>query len=324
MCDVHFIGNTLQRSPAVSTATPLRRRRWPQCLSLLIVVFGTAVPVAADEPMTLKDYMVLDGPAPSEHVAYGPQPQQYAEYFAPTGAGPYPTVVILHGGCFMNEYAGVKQMRGMAADLAAHGVAAWNVEYRGLDTPGGGYPGTFLDVRAALDMVVAQAPARQLDTRRVEIVGHSAGAFLGLWAVGRQGLPVSSPLYEPHALAVTRMVALGAPGDIQAMSQSSKATCDFEIAQLTGTPSATRPDVLVDTSPFNLVPPTTEITFINGDHDTITTPRESGEYAKRLGTHGICTHTLLLPGASHFDEVSVTSSSWGQVEAAILEGVGAR
>ena len=85
----------------------------------IVAIVAAAFPVLAREPMTLGDYMALNGPAPTEHVAYGPAPLQYAEMFEPTGVGPFPVVILIHGGCFMNRYQGMAQMRGMAGALAA-------------------------------------------------------------------------------------------------------------------------------------------------------------------------------------------------------------
>ena len=96
----------------------------------IVAIVCAALPVLAGEPMTLGDYMALNGPAPTGHIAYGPAPLQYAELFEPTGVGPFPVVVLIHGGCFMNRYQGMAQMRGMAGALAAKGVAVWSIEYR--------------------------------------------------------------------------------------------------------------------------------------------------------------------------------------------------
>ena len=93
----------------------------------IVAIVCAALPVLAGEPMTLGDYMALNGPAPTGHIAYGPAPLQYAELFEPTGVGPFPVVVLIHGGCFMNRYQGMAQMRGMAGALAAKGVAVWSI-----------------------------------------------------------------------------------------------------------------------------------------------------------------------------------------------------
>lgn len=280
------------------------------------------VPAFPAEPLTLDDYIALRGPMPDEHIAYGSAPQQYVEWFQPAGAGPFPFVVLIHGGCFLNRYEGMPQMRAMAGALAGRGIAAWSIEYRGIDTAGGGYPGTFLDVRAALDLIQAQATARRLELDRVALVGHSAGGVLALWAAGRTQLPKSSPLYEPGPLRVRQVIALGASGDLRSLARLWKTRCDLEVTRLTGAPTAERPDVYADTSPLELTPNGSQTLFINGDHDTILTPQESEDYAALVRGRGDGAETLVLPAASHFDEVAVTSPAWQRVEPAIRKALG--
>ena len=295
---------------------------------LACAAFASAVlafPTWAAEPMTLNQYMTLKGPAPNERIAYGPAPLQYVELFKPKGAGPFPVVVLIHGGCFQNRYQGMPQMRGMAGALVRKGVAVWSIEYRGIDSPGGGYPGTFQDVRSAVDLLAAQAAARSLDTSRMVVVGHSAGAVLSLWLAGRRNLPKASPLYEEHPLPVREVVALGGSGDLEAIAPTLlKASCGVDIRQVTGLPGAARPDPYADTNPFDLTPNGAEIVLINGDHDEIGTPRESATYAERVRRRGDTATTMVLPAASHFDEVAATSPAWPRVEAAILNALGVR
>ena len=102
-----------------------------------------------------------------------------------------------------------------AADLQRRGIAVWNIDYRGVDRPGGGYPGTFLDAAAAADALAAHARALHLDTRRVVAVGHSAGGHLALWLAGRRHIPASSPLHSAHPLPIASVVSLGGLPDLE-------------------------------------------------------------------------------------------------------------
>ena len=180
---------------------------------IAIGLLGAVVGVAhgAHEPATLADYMRFSGPSPNERFSYGGSAYQFVELFQPRGRGPFPVVVLIHGGCFKNEYQGMPQMRSVAAALSSQGIAVWSIEYRGLDEPGGGYPGTFQDVNAALDMLAAQAERRHFDIDRMIAVGHSAGAYLALWIAGRSLIPASSPLHDTRSIQVRNVVAFGRP-----------------------------------------------------------------------------------------------------------------
>ena len=66
-------------------------------------------------------------PQPARYF-YGPDPAQYGELWLPRDAAAG-TVVIMHGGFWRARYD-LSLGRPLAADLAARGYAAWNLEYR--------------------------------------------------------------------------------------------------------------------------------------------------------------------------------------------------
>ena len=114
------------------------------------------------EHIDLQQYMAISGPKPQTVFRYGLAPSQTAELFRPEGPGPFPVAILIHGGCWLSKYGGLPQFRVLAAALSARGIATWNIEYRRVDEPGGGYPGTYQDVAAALDML--HAKGAQLDS----------------------------------------------------------------------------------------------------------------------------------------------------------------
>jgi acetyl esterase/lipase len=59
---------------------------------------------------------------------YGADPAQFGELWRPEGAAAG-TVVVIHGGFWRARYD-LSLGRPLAADLAARGYAAWNLEYR--------------------------------------------------------------------------------------------------------------------------------------------------------------------------------------------------
>jgi acetyl esterase/lipase len=132
---------------------------------------------------------------------YGSDPAQFGELWLPDG-GQVGTVVVLHGGFWRAAYD-LSLGRPLAADLAARGYAAWNLEYRRAGG-GGGWPATFEDVAAGIDLLAALP----VETARVVAVGHSAGGHLGVWAAGRAGLPDRAPDGQPR-VAVTGVVSQG-------------------------------------------------------------------------------------------------------------------
>lgn len=130
---------------------------------------------------------------------YGTEPDQFGELWLPERAAAG-VVVIIHGGFWRARYD-LELGRPLAADLVARGYAAWNLEYRRVPG-GGGWPATFEDVAAGIDLL-ATLP---VDTSRVVAVGHSAGGHLAAWAAGRAKLPAGAPGASP-LVAVTGVVS---------------------------------------------------------------------------------------------------------------------
>ena len=296
----------------------------PERASLLLIIIALVFSgkSMSAEPMTLHDYMALSGPQPSEHIAYGTAPSQYVELFKPQGSGPFPVVFLVHGGCWSKEYGGIVQVRNVAGALAAEGIAVWNVEYRRVDESGGGYPGTFQDLIAAVDSLTANAAQHHLDTNRVVAMGHSAGGHLVQWLAGRARLPASSPLYRPDPYPLRKVIALGSIGDLRNRVDKRGQVCGIDVTQLTGKPSAARPDIYSDTSPAELMPNGSHTVLINGALDTVSPPDTAFAYAARAQGAKDRVETLILPNASHFDEVSADSPAFAQILPVIRKSLG--
>ena len=263
--------------------------------------------------MTLAGYLALKGPAPAATIPYGPAPSQYAELFLPAGPGPHPVVVLVHGGCWTVKFGGIEQMKNLAGALAAQGIAVWNVEYRRVDEEGGGYPGMYLDMHAALELLRAQAQRYRLDTARIVAVGHSAGGQLVQWIAGRARLPQTSPLHLANPLPVRSVVSLGGLANLRREQVLIRNSCGREVAQLAGAPSAARPDVFSDTNAADLVDASVRTYLVTGELDTISPPRVAHDFAAHARKAGAVAEVVILPGASHYDEVAATSHAWPRV-----------
>src|SRR5579863_5856629 len=99
----------------------------------------------------MSDILSRRPPAADVRVAYGPDKFQFGDLRLPAGGGPHPVVVGIHGGYWRARY-GLAYFGHVCAALTADlGAATWNIEYRRLGNPGGGWPGLFLDVGQAFD-----------------------------------------------------------------------------------------------------------------------------------------------------------------------------
>ncbi|WP_419810096.1 alpha/beta hydrolase [Sphingomonas sp.] len=263
--------------------------------------------------LTWPDLVSRPRPHADATVSYGTDPHQKVDVWLPAGAGRHPVVLMVHGGCWTTSIADRTLMDWIAADLRASGVAVWNVDYRGVDRPGGGYPGTFRDVSTAADALRANAARFRLDLTRVVAVGHSAGGHLALWLAARPKLPAASPLRTPHPLPIAHVVSLGGLPDLEATAAAPDNGCGTEvIQQLTGGHFA-------DTSVPRLLPLGVPQDLVNGTDDKIIPARLATGYVVQAKAKGDRVALHMIPATGHVELIAPETAAWAQAKRLILE-----
>lgn len=128
-------------------------------------------------------------------IPYGSDPMQYGELSLPAGEGPFPVVTFLHAGCWRSNEGLMNSYRVMAKAMTEQGIAAWNMQYRGATSAGGGWPGTWQDIANGFDALQDIAQSNPIDLERAIVVGHSSGGHYGAWLAMRSQLPPNSEIY---------------------------------------------------------------------------------------------------------------------------------
>ena len=269
--------------------------------------------------VSYKDLLARPHGAPDGRIAYGPAPQQYGDLWLPRGPGRHPVVVVLHGGCWLASLPSTELMDPMAEDLRNRGYAVWNLAYRRVGEAGGGYPGTFTDVGAGLDLLRTLARTHPLDLERVVVIGHSAGGHLAAWAVARDRLSRQSPLHVRHPLPLRGAVSLAGIPDLEFARNDGLAACDGPptIDGLVGAASRPSQDVYADTSPARLLPFKRGMVMLSGALDPIVPPHYGLDFAARALNAGMPVQHRILPGAAHFELIDPKSAAWADVLTAI-------
>jgi len=281
--------------------------------------------MAPDLPAPLLTWVDLTSrprPRPDATITYGPDHLQKVDLWLPAGSGPLPVVLMVHGGCWQTSIADRSLMDWVAGDLCDNGVAVWNIDYRGVDRAGGGYPGTFLDAAAAADLLAAEAERFRLDVGRLVAVGHSAGGHLALWLAARGQLPTTSALHRTNPLPIAHVISLGGLPDLDATAASPDNGCGTAVvARLTGAPSPGRPDVFADTSVPRLLPIGAVQQLVNGREDRIVPFRLATDYLARAIAAGdqAVLHTVEATG--HVELIAPGTAAWITARRLILSAL---
>jgi acetyl esterase/lipase len=243
-------------------------------------------------------------PAPDLRLPYGQDQNQFVDVRVPEGKGPHPVVFFLHGGYWRAKYD-LTYAGHLCGALTKAGIATWNVEYRRVGNAGGGWPGTFEDIRSAYRLLQGHENdvIAKLDLKRVCIAGHSAGGHLALCLAA----------FEP---SVKRVLSLAGVLDLRRaweLHLSNDAVIEF----LGGTPSEV-PDHYREASPAERSIPNATQQLIHGVTDGDVPYEISKSYAERKKKSGEKVELLTLPDTGHFEIVDPGSGVWKQVEAGFV------
>lgn len=271
--------------------------------------------------LSWSDVAERPAPPPGITIAYGTADQQFGELRIPSGKGPFPVAILVHGGCWSRsfDYRYLAHLADRLTDDAR--IATWLIEYRRLGDLGGGWPGTFLDVAAAADFLRQLSSTYPLEVSRTIAVGHSAGGHLALWLAARHRLLPGSELFKADPLPISSVVGLAPIPDLSAYLHADTGGCSRAVAQLMGGTPDQHPERYRDGSPVSLLPIRASQFFIQGLSDPIVPAAMVHTYATRARQTGDQVELIEQPDAGHFDPAVPDSMSWGATSAAIRSAI---
>ena len=253
------------------------------------------------------DILSRQPPPADSRVPYGSDPNQFVDLRLPARAKPRPLVINVHGGFWRAKY-GLDHSGHLCAALTAKGLATANVEYRRVGNAGGGWPGTFADLRSACQFLIQNAQRYSFDTTKIVAMGHSAGGQLALCLAA-------------HEPSVTGIVSLAGVVDLEQAYQlhlSHDAVVEF----LGGTPAEVS-DHYREADPMQLSVAHARQWLIHGSADDTIPPAFSRDYVehkkKGMGAAKEDVHLLEISGADHYDLIDPRSAAWPQVELTVIE-----
>lgn len=267
------------------------------------------------------DVDALPSSEPSYIGSYGADPRQIGELRIPEGNGPFPVVVMIHGGCWTEGYATMRNTAPVSSALTAKGVATWNIEYRQVGETGAGWPGTFLDWGMATDHLRVLAKDHPLDLTNITVVGHSAGAHAALFVGSRPRLSDHSEIRGNDPLQVNSIVAIDGPADLRSFVQIDEEICGKPvIAPLLGGTIEDQAKRYEEASPITHLPLRARQALISSSE--VLAPEVAEEYRAAAALAGDKVDVRVFAESGHFEVIAPGTREWASIEEIILSLAG--
>ena len=201
-----------------------------------------------------------------------------AEIYRPIGIGPYPGVLLLHGGGWL---AGTRyELTRIARQLTPLGYTVMAIDYR--LAPKDKFPAQIDDCREALKWMRENSAEYKIDPQRLGVWGYSAGGHLAAL------LGTTSPF-------ISAVVAGGAPCDFSPVKPDN----GFLAYWLGGTPREV-PEAYKNASPANFIsdndPP---FFFYHGQIDLLVPIGQPKKMAQRLSEAKVPAEMHTVRNAGH-------------------------
>jgi acetyl esterase/lipase len=233
-----------------------------------------------------------------------------ADVYLPEGAGPFPALVMYHGGAW------TKGTRASYASwgryLARHGYVAVSADYRLATSERTAFPESLWDAKAAVQFVRGSAEDYRVDPGRIGVMGGSAGGHLAaLVALTAREPSLANPYPDPHAaLDASASVAITMAGTFDMLER-------WEYDQLDRPPGDSSAELYLGGTPMSVrrryyeASPIFHASRENahgtrwliawGTEDDVSSPeRQSLRFSQSLKRAGALVRHAPIVGAPHF------------------------
>ena len=231
------------------------------------------------------------------------------DLYLPKGSGPFPVLIGIHGGGWVQGARGVFQYWGPW--LASRGVAVFSISYRLAKTGYKTFPHAVQDALAAIQYVRANAKDMSVAEDRIGLFGHSAGGNIGALAALAGRGPVFANGYpnDPHAKVPTDIkLFAGIYGVYDVFEMWNKYNARHpgqnNIEKFIGVSPMENRQLYFDASPINYA------TFANNkvavhlsvgtEDDLVDRKANTDAFALALNQAGFFVRTTILQGAPHY------------------------
>lgn len=268
-----------------------------------LLLLGLAAPVLAEAATLARDIAYVEGGGEMQRL----------DICTPDGPGPFPVVILVHGGGWSGgDKAGADKPNSGAditpwfAPLTDAGIAWVSINYR--LAPAHRWPAQLDDTRAAVAWVRTHIAKHRGDPARLALMGHSAGGQLAFMAaMPEPGKPA------PVAALVGCAPVLDFVADARHRGELSKSLQNLYALPPEPTPAAL--EILAAGSPLGRIaagcPP---VLLLHGDADRTVPIAQSLAFQEKARVAGVRCDLHVLPAAPHrLTEWTPRDPNWSRV-----------
>ena len=237
-----------------------------------------------------------------------------ADLYLPEAEQLRPAVLLVHGGGWARRSR--EDMNWIAEELASHGFAVMNIDYR--FAPEHTFPAQLYDLQLAMNWLHDRAGSYQIDRSAISAFGFSSGAHL----VSLMALVAESrhPLNQPHGGENARpaaVVAGGLPGDLQAFGSGKL------IRQFLGGEQEDIPAVYRAASPITHITSGAPPFFLfHGAQDMLVPASQVRAFRDELAEHGVENELYLMYLRGHVTSFLTAGNAVEKATAFLVRHVG--
>ncbi|HET9260748.1 MAG TPA: alpha/beta hydrolase [Acidimicrobiia bacterium] len=208
------------------------------------------------------------------------------EVVVPEGDGPFPAIVLVHGGGWVTGNTAI--MRPLSEFLNENGYLTVNTAYQLATRDFPGYPGAVDDVACA----VRYAASHPDGDGSVTVIGHSAGAHIGALVALTGDDYAGDCLYDGSGVP-NRFVGLAGPYDVSRLG--------IAIIAFFGASPQTDPDSWTAGNPQELTDENLELDslIMYGDQDGLVSDDFAVQFHNALAVSGSTSVLEVVEGARH-------------------------
>ena len=242
-----------------------------------------------------------------ENVPYAEDgdPGHMMTVYTPDGEGPFPALIVIHGGGWRAGSRDSGRFRAEGVRYASRDIAAFSIDYQ-LSTPDlPSWPTNIQDVVCAVRHIRENAAVYNIDPERVAVLGYGAGGHLAAILATMRGDEsfLAGACGDP--LISSRVVLAASywgPGDLDVFGQSGEGA-GSAVEQLVGASYTEAPQRWREASPHTYISPD-DPTFViaHGTSDRTVPFETSVSFVSQLEAAGVDVTFVVVEGAGHGED----------------------